>query len=153
LFYSLASGAGEPRPALTVAGVAALLNAGVAQSDLTVQWLNYAQSVIPVTAGAKLNSLGHDEYIHFYFAQACHHLGEEAHAKMRPDLARAEKERKATNALLKWSRYRAVWFENIASAQQENGSWKSTFVGDIYPTALYLIVLQLDKGHLPYYKR
>src|SRR5204862_82042 len=82
--------------------------AGEAQSVLAVQWLNYAQSVVPVTAAAKLNSLGHDEFIHFYFAQACHHLGEEGHAKMRPDLARAEKEGKATNAVLKWSRYRAV---------------------------------------------
>ena len=47
----------------------------------------------------------------------------------------------------------AVMFENITSAQQENGSWKSTAIGEVYPTALYLIVLQLDKGHLPYYQR
>src|SRR5205807_9955698 len=130
---------------------AALLNAGEDQDVLTVVWLNYVQSVVPVAAGAKASRLGHDAYVHFYFAQACYHLGEEGHAKMRPDLARAEKEGKATNALLKWSRYRAVMFEDIASAQQENGSWKHSAVGEIYPTTLYLIVLQLDKGHLPYY--
>jgi hypothetical protein len=152
MLYSLAQAGGEARPALTVAAVAILLNAGEAQGDLALQWLNYIQGALPVVANAKLNRFGHDEYTQFYLAQLCHQLGEEGHARMRPDLAQAEKNQKE-KVLLKWSRYRAVMFETIASAQQENGSWKSASVGDLYPTAVYLIVLQLDKGNLPYYKR
>jgi hypothetical protein len=153
VIYSLAQGKqGEPRPALTAAAVALVLNAGEDKGDLTLVWLNFVQSVVPVAKG-KITGLGHDEFTLFYFAQACYQLGEERHAKMRPDLAEAEKDQQKTDALLKWSRVRAVVFDDIAGAQQENGSWKGNIVGDVYSTAVYLIVLQLDKGHLPYNKR
>jgi hypothetical protein len=153
MMYSLAQGGvGEPRPPLTIAAVALLLNAGETDNDFLIAWLNYVQKVIPVAKGQQ-NRFGHDEYIHFYFAQACFQLGEDSHAKMRPDLAEVEKEQKTANVLLRWSRYREVMFGHIASTQQENGSWKGTAVGDVYSTAVYLVILQLDKGHLPYYKR
>jgi hypothetical protein len=150
VLYSLAqAGAGEARPALTAAGAALLLNAGE-KSDLTNPWLNFVRRAVPIAKGARL---GHDEYTLFYYAQAVHQLGDDGHAKLRPDLAEAETDKKESDALLKWSRFRGPLFDALVGAQQADGSWKSTVVGDIYPTATYLIILQLDKGNLPFCKR
>ena len=43
-------------------------------------------------------------------------------------------------------KYLTVW------KKQADGSWTSSTVGPIYPTALYLTVLQLDRGHVPVVK-
>jgi hypothetical protein len=153
VLYSLAQGnVGEARPALTVAAVALMLSAGETDNKILVPWLNYAQTALPFAALNQNPSGGH-EFIQFYMAQACFQLGDEGHAKLRPDLAERAKEKKSADELLTWSRYREVMFKNITAIQEENGSWKSTQIGDVYPTALYLVVLQLDKGHLPYFKR
>jgi hypothetical protein len=141
----------KPKPALTAGGVAALLTLGEAKSPLTVQWVNYLQDTLPLTRG-KLPQCDYNEFLHLHYAQMCYLLGEEGHAKMRPDLAEAEKKPDAKPLLLKWSRCREVMFEGVAKAQQETGAWKGT-AGEVYPTATYLIILQLDKENLPYCKR
>ena len=103
-----------------------------------MQWLNYIRTTIALRGGG-----GDQEFTFFYLAQAGYQLGEEGHAKLRPGLAKAEQ--------MKWSVLRKEMFANLASSQQKDGSWTDNDV--YYPTATALIILQLDKGHLPYYKR
>jgi hypothetical protein len=145
VIYSLAArGAGDARPALTAASIAALLEAGEEQSDLALPWLNYVQVVIPVGLDQRF---GHDLFIHYYYAQACNALGDKLHAKLRPDLAGK------ADRLLTWGRYRKANFAKIAEAQKGDGSWGDQTIGPIYATAMYLAILQMDRGNVPYYKR
>jgi hypothetical protein len=153
VLYTLALGpAGGGSPSLTTARLALLLNAGEEKNDLTVQWLNFVQAAVPAKQ-IDVRRTRLDEYFLFYFAQAVYQLGEDGHAKLRPDLAGAEKAAKETEALLKWSRVRAALYDAITAAQQEDGQWEANLAGEVYSTAVYLVVLQLDKGNLPYYKR
>ncbi len=78
-------------------------------------------------------------------------LGEDRHGKMRPDLLKKEAE--GDKKLLKWSRYREIVFDYLANKQSPDGSWNSGAVGPVYSTALHLIIMQLDKAHLPIYQR
>jgi hypothetical protein len=71
---------------------------------------------------------------------------------MRPDLVKREIDGEK-KLLLKWSRYREVVFDYLATKQSTDGSWNSGAVGPVYSTALHLIIMQLDKGHLPIYQR
>jgi hypothetical protein len=72
-------------------------------------------------------------------------LGEDRHAQMRPDLRPQE--------LLTWSRYRKAMFEVIVRLQENDGSWKASAVGPVYSTAVYALILQLDKAVLPVFQR
>jgi hypothetical protein len=150
VIYSLRQGGGNVRPPLTAAGIACLFNAGEYNSDLAVKWLNYCQRHIPVDKSGR-DSFGHWEYTHFYFAQVIYTLGEDRHGKLRPDLL--EQEKAGKQALLKWSRYRDVTYEYLASRQNADGSWSQGFVGPVYTTALHLVILQLDRGNLPILQR
>lgn len=150
VIYSLRQGGGNIRPPLTAAGIASMFSAGEYQSDLAIKWLNYCQRNIPIDKTGR-DSFGHWEYTHFYYSQVLYILGEDRHAKMRPDLAEAEKSGK--KALLKWSRYRETVFDYLANRQNQDGSWNQGYIGPVYTTSLHLIILQLDKGHLPVYQR
>jgi hypothetical protein len=151
VIYSLRQGGGNIRPPLTAAGIACMFSAGEYQNDLAVKWLNYCQKHIPIDNSGR-DSFGHWEYTHFYYAQVVYTLGEDRHAKLRPDLAEKEK---ATGKpqLLRWSRYREVIYGYLATRQQPDGSWSQGYIGPVYTTALHLVILQLDKGHLPIYQR
>lgn len=150
VIYSLRQGGGNIRPPLTAAGIASMYSAGEYGSDLAVKWLNYCQRHIPIDKSGR-DSFGHWEYTHFYYSQVLYILGEDRHAKMRPDLAAQEKEGK--KALLKWSRYRETIYDYLAGRQNGDGSWSQGYIGPVYTTSLHLIILQLDKGHLPIYQR
>ncbi len=150
VIYSLRQGGSNIRPPLTAAGIACMFSAGEYQNELAVKWLNYCQRHIPIDKSGR-DSFGHWEYTHFYYAQVLYILGEDRHAKMRPDLAQIEQSGKT--ALLKWSRYRSIIFDYIASRQNADGSWSQGYIGPVYTTSLHLIILQLDKGHLPIYQR
>ena len=56
-----------------------------------------------------------------------------------------------------WSKYRKQTFEFLLKNQATDGSWSGqsnwSHVGPIYVTAVYLAILQLDKGVLPIYQR
>jgi hypothetical protein len=152
VIYSLRQGGGNIRPPLTAAGIACLFNAGEYKSDLAVKWLNYCQRHIPIDKTGR-DSFGHWEYTHYYYAQVLYTLGEELHAKLRPDLAEIEKRDSNKKALLKWSRYREVVYDYICSRQNPDGSWSQGYIGPVYTTALHLTVLQLDKNNLPIYAK
>jgi hypothetical protein len=72
-------------------------------------------------------------------------LGEDGHKKLRPDLR--------DDQLLKWSKYREIIFDYIASRQNQDGSWNQGYIGPVYTTSLHLLILQLDKGNLPILSR
>jgi hypothetical protein len=149
--YSLRGGGGGGiRPPLTAAGICCLFSAGEYQNEMAVKWLNYCQRNISVDKTGR-DSFGHWEYTHLYYSQVMYVLGEDRHAKMRPDLAKKEAE--GEKKLMKWSRYREVVYDYLAGKQSPDGSWNSGAVGPVYSTALHLIIMQLDKGHLPIFQR
>lgn len=149
--YSLRGGGGGGiRPPLTAAGVCCMFSSGEYNNELALKWINYCQKYIPVDKSGR-DSFGHWEYTHLYYAQVMYVLGEDRHAKMRPDLA--QKEAEGEKKLLKWSRYRETVFDYLAGKQSPDGSWNSGAVGPVYSTALHLIILQLDKAYLPIYQR
>ncbi|MCS7168377.1 MAG: terpene cyclase/mutase family protein [Gemmatales bacterium] len=153
--YSLSSGGTDPRPALTAAGIACMFSAGEYENELAIQWLNFCMRTIPV-GRAPHERFGHDEYTHFYYAQVIYVLGEDRHAKMRPDLAELERQDPTRRLLLKWSRYREVMFEAIKRRQAPDGSLSgsgSWGVGPVFATSIYSIILQLDKAVLPIFQR
>jgi hypothetical protein len=153
VIYSLRRADNRIRGPLTAAGIACMFSAGEYKHDLAVKWLNYCQRHIPVNKEGR--DTFHWEYTHFYYAQVLYTLGDDRHAQLRPDLA--EEEKKGKPALLKWSRYRDVIFDYLASTQQPDGSWNRTDqafnVGPVYTTALHLLIMQLDKGNLPIFQR
>ncbi len=141
VIYSLRNGGGGVRPPLTAAGIACSFSAGEYDSETALKWLNYCQKHIPFSRGGGGDLVGHWwEYTHFYYAQVLYCLGEDRHAKLRPDLADKD--------LLKWSKYRSAIFDNICSRQSGDGSWQGNY-GGVYNTAMYLVILQLDKACLP----
>jgi hypothetical protein len=150
MMYSTAVGGGQARPALTAAAVAALLHAGQNSNELLVPWLNLVQSQIPLVPP---NHFGLDDYAHYHLAQICYSLGEDRHARFRPDLAEAEKDPAGGQRLLKWSRYRQTTFARLAKAQKADGSWTGGYIGPVYSTAVNLIILQLELNHVPFYRR
>ncbi|GBD35096.1 hypothetical protein HRbin36_00200 [bacterium HR36] len=152
VIYSLRHGGGNVRPPLTAAGIACMFSAGEYENELAIQWLNYCMRNIPIDRTGR-DSFGHWEYTHFYYAQVLYVLGEDRHAKMRPDLAEIERRDPSQRVLLKWSRYREVVFDFLKSRQSANGSWGYGGVGPVFTTALHLIILQLDKAALPIFQR
>ncbi len=149
--YSLGRGgfrapAGGERPALTAAAISCGFSAGEYKSDLVKKWFKFCSTAIPIgQAGVRL---GHDEYTHYYYAQAIYILGDNGWEKMFG--ATPENER------LTWSKYRAATFDRLVQMQHQDGSWPSGggfSVGPVYSTAVYLTIMQLDKGTLPIYQR
>jgi hypothetical protein len=140
--YSLLIETKETRVPLTAAAAACLCTAGQFKSTLAVRWVNYCQATVPPDT---LRRMPYPEYFHFYYAQTVYVLGEERHAQIRPDLR--------PHQLLTWSRYRKSLFETLARLQENDGSWKATAVGPVYSTAVYALVLQLDKAILPVFQR
>jgi hypothetical protein len=153
--FSLRLGVNEACPALTAAGIACMFSAGEYENDLAIQWLNYCMRHIPIDRAAR-GRVSHKEYTHFYYAQVIYMLGEDRHAKLRPDLAEIERRDPSQWVLLKWSRYRELVFEYLKSRQSETGAWQEAeeiYVGPIFTTSLNLIVMQLDKAAVPIFRR
>ncbi len=147
--YSQAFGlGGDGRPALTAAALAGMLTAGEYDSDLAQKWLGYCQRTIRLDRPDP--KTGHDEYAHFYYAQALYILGETGYEKLFPGSKPAER--------LTWSKYRDLLFPYLESSQAPDGSWSAAgwvarVLGPVYVTACFLTVLQLDDGTLQIYRR
>jgi hypothetical protein len=149
--YSLGRGgfrapAGGERPALTAAAIACGFNAGEYKSDLVKKWFKYCQTAVPLNLGGV--RLGHDEYTQYYYSQAIYILGDKGWEKLFGPTPESER--------ITWSRYKASMFDRIQQMQHQDGSWPSGggfSVGPVYSTAVYLTILQLDKGTLPIYQR
>src|SRR5262245_34783947 len=146
VIYSLGRGgraaAGGERPALTAAAVSCGFSAGEYSSPLVKKWIKYCNGVIrPMSAGA--SRMGHDEYTHYYYAQALYILGDDRFAKLF-DKEIPHEER------LTWSKYKKATFEYLLKSQSSDGSWSGTgswgYIGPIYATSIYLTILQLENA-------
>jgi len=137
-----------PRPALTAAAVACGFSMGEYNSDIVKKWIKAAHKAIgPLGAGGRM---GHDEYAHNYLSQAAYSLGDDGYEKLFPGTPENER--------LTWSGYKAKTFPALVKSQDQDGSWTSqspwsSMAGPVYTTAVYLSILQLDKGVLPIYQR
>jgi hypothetical protein len=142
VIYSLASGGRGPgRPALTAAAISCGFSAGEYNSPLVKKWFKFCKARLTYLGG---RSSGHNEYTHYYYAQAMYSLGETGWAKMFPDSKLDDR--------LTWARYRKPTFEHIARTQGTDGGWTGN-IGPVYVSAIYLSILQLEKGVLPIYQR
>src|SRR5438128_2682105 len=149
--YSLGRGGmkapvGGERPALTAAAISCGFSAGEYKSDLCKKWLKYCQTAIPLNNGGV--RIGHDEYTHYYYAQALYILGDKGWEQMFGT---------PKGEGLTWSKYRELIGEKLLSQQAGDGSFPGGggfgVGGAVYPTAVYLSVLQLDRAVLPIYQR
>jgi hypothetical protein len=143
IIYSTTNAGGGERPALTAAALACMLTAGDYDSDLARKWLTFCRQTIPLDQPALRR--GHDEYTHYYYAQALYILGEKGYETLFPDSPPAER--------LTWSKYRAALFDALVARQAADGAWNTRPLGPVYATACYLTILQLDDGALPIYRR
>jgi hypothetical protein len=144
VIYSLGGGGGsEGRPALTAAAICCGFSAGEYNNPLVKQWLEFCRTRIPLTVGGA--RFGHDEYTHYYYAQAMYALGETGYAKLNPTAKEADR--------MTWSKYKQSYFPGLLRAQQADGSWTGGHVGPVFITAVYLTILQLDNAALPIYDK
>jgi hypothetical protein len=143
VIYSLGDGGAGERPALTAAALACMLTADDYDSDLARKWLKFCQQNIPLdTPDVRI---GHDEYAHYYYAQALYILGDKGYEKLFPGSKPTEQ--------LTWSNYRATVFDSLLSRQSDDGGWNTGPLGPVYSTICWLTVLQLDDGALQIYRR
>jgi hypothetical protein len=143
VIYSLGGGGGgDGRPALTAAAIACGFSVGDYNSPLIKKWIKFCQVHVPQLGGGRF---GHDEYTHYYLAQAVYMLGDNGYAKLFPDSRESER--------LTWSKYRKATFENMIRSQNGDGSWSGGHVGPVFITAVHLTILQLDNNVLPIYQK
>jgi hypothetical protein len=150
--YSLAwgggGGMGSGRPALTAAAICCGFSAGEYNSPLVKKWFTYCKQHIQLPDGSR--RFGHDEYVNFYYAQSVYVLGDDRFGKMFPDTPASER--------ITWTKYRKGLFDELTKAQSTDGSWgagnwTAQGIGQVYVTALYMIIMQLDKAALPIFQR
>ncbi len=148
VIYSLGGGGGGGgRPALTAAAIACGFSAGEYNSEYVKKWFKFCQSHVPFAGGGGPR-FGHDEYTHYYYAQALYNLGEDGYAKLYPDSKESDR--------LTWKKYRKATFDNMLRSQNADGGWTGTGswgAGPVFASAVFLTILQLDKGTLPVYQR
>jgi hypothetical protein len=133
---------GPSKPALTAAAVACGFSAGEYESPVVKKWLKFCQLNLG-TLG--VGRAGHDEYTHYYYAQAVYLLGDDRWARLFPDSKEADR--------VTWSKYRKATFDNLIAMQREDGRWEGGQVGAIFITAVHLSIMQLDNAALPLYQR
>ena len=144
VIYSLAGGGGgEGRPALTSAAISCGFSAGEYNSPLVKKWLTFAKQAVQPVGDVRLGQ--HDEYTHYYYAQAIYILGEDGYGKLFPESKESDR--------LKWSTYRANTFPKLKAQQSGDGSWTGGHVGPSFITAVHLSIMQLDNACLPIYQR
>ena len=125
--YSVGRARSGGSPALTAAGLEVLYSAGQYASKEAAKALEYISKTLE-NRGRRAG--GHRTYFHFYVCQAIFQAGDETFRKYWPKL-RTE----------------------ILSAQSGDGSWRGDYIGTVYGTALYTIVLQLPYRYLPIHQR
>ncbi len=153
VIYSLGRGGraaiGGERPALTAAAISCGFSAGEYNSPLVKKWIRYCNGAVRPMSGGGARQ-GHDEYTHYYFAQALYILGDDRFAKMF-DKEIAPEDR------LNWSKYKKATFEHLLKTQSGDGSWAGSgswgYIGPVYATSMFLTILQLENATLPIYQR
>jgi hypothetical protein len=142
VIYSLAQGGSDARPALTAAAIACGFSSGDYKSELIRKWFKFCQRHLSLIGDARM---GHDEYTNYYYAQAVYFIGDQGWHEMFPN--------DSADKAVTWTKYRKATFDTLVRTQQENGSWGGNYASEIFATAVYVSILQLDKGVLPIYQR
>jgi len=142
VLYSLGQGRVEGGVGLVTGALATSFSAGEYDSPLVKKYLEYCKTQVPAVQKARI---GHDDYIHYYYAQARYVLGEEGYATLFPTSRPEDR--------LTWSRYKTEMFRHLKETQTKDGSWNGGMIGPIYATAINLTILQLENGTLPLYQR
>jgi hypothetical protein len=143
VIYSLGGGGGgEGRPALTAAAISCGFSAGDYNSPLVKRWIAFCKTHVPFLGGGRF---GHDEYTHYYWAQALYILGEDGYRKLFPE--------SKVDDRLTWSKYKKATFDNLVRTQAADGSWSGGHVGPVFITSVHLTILQLETAALPIYQR
>jgi hypothetical protein len=130
------------RPALTVAALACALKPGDYRGDLAKKWLKFATDT-----GFVMRRIGgynaSDVYQQWHSAQVMHGLGENLYDELF-----------GQKSQVKWSHYRKLCFAEILGMQKADGSWSiaTQGIGPEFPTAIHLMVLQLDKEAVPIFR-
>jgi len=124
--YSLRQQGGESRPPITAAAVCCWYNAGEYDNPRAKKALEFSKDRIRPTGTAG----GHDFYAHLYFSQALY-ISSDPY----------------------WEEYFPLRRDYLLSVQQADGAWFGDGVGDIYGTAVALIILQLPYNQLPIMQR
>ena len=117
---------GESRPPITAAAVCCWFNAGDYENPLARRALEFARQNISV----RHSRGGHYFYAHLYLAQALYLSGAEA-----------------------WGGYFPEMRDHLIRLQNDDGSWRGDYVGNVYGTAIALIILQLPYNQLPIMQR
>ena len=145
VIYSLGGGGGgDGRPALTAAAISCGFSAGEYNSPLVKKWFTFCKTAVPSLGNGRF---GHDEYTHYYYAQALYILGDDGWAKMFPET------KGKTDQQMTWSKYKKETFEYLKRTQSSDGSWTGGHVGPVFITAVHLTILQLDNAVVPLYMK
>ncbi len=124
--YSLRQQGGGSRAPITAAAVCCWFNAGEYTNPRAKRALEYSKEHIRPSG----TSGGHDYYAHLYLAQALYVASDPY-----------------------WDEYYPQRRDFLMAQQQTDGSWMGDGVGDVYGTAVALIVLQLPFNQLPIMQR
>jgi hypothetical protein len=121
----------EPGPSAwprSAAGVATLYYAGIYRDDAIDRGVRYLKR--EAMPGRSMGSRAHYFYGHYYAVQSMYLAGGDAWAEWWPAIR-----------------------EELIGSQRENGSWEDRSVGDVYGTAMALIILQMPKRYLPIFQK
>jgi hypothetical protein len=126
--YSLSSPSG-PRLPISAAAVATLYNAGQFDSTIATDCLKYVWDQFQAQQGWN-KSGGHSFYTHLYASQGFYMAGDQY-----------------------WDKYFPPTRDQLIAMQAPDGSWNGDGIGQIYGTAIAVIILQLPYKYLPIFQR
>ncbi|HEY2910067.1 MAG TPA: hypothetical protein VGI99_07460 [Gemmataceae bacterium] len=110
-----------------------------------VRWFEHCKKHIHIGKGR----VGHEEYMLYYYAQGMYALGDNRYAQLFPG--------EPKESHLTWSKFKEGVFPYLMESQDKaSGGWTgsgSYGIGPAFVTAIYLTILQLEKGILPIYQR
>lgn len=124
--YALRQRGGSSRAPITAAAVCCWFNAGEYANPNALRALAYCKQEMPPDRSLR----GHDYYGHFYLAQALYVSSDPY-----------------------WDAYFPARRDFLLAQQLPDGSWYGDGVGDIYGTAIALVILQLPFEQLPIMQR
>jgi len=117
------------RPPITAAAVACWYNAGMYDYPLAKKALSFCRKHIGVGGNAR-RTFGHYFYSHLYYAQVMYLSGDKH-----------------------WDDYFPGMRDRLLATQASDGSWQGDGVGNVYGTAIALVILQLPYQYLPIMQR
>ncbi len=126
--YSLRN-KGSSRPAITAAAVSTLYNVGEYDNPVALRALGYLKKRLKGATSGRVFG-GHQFYSMLYMSQAMYLSSEE-----------------------NWNFYFPMCSKTLLSTQAKNGSWMGDGMGEVYGTAIGLMVLQLPYKYLPILQR